>query len=125
MLDDELRRRYEDWIRECFVSLRDATTGDPLVDWIHFTNQESSGARSPLLPDVVVTWTPIAPPSRVHSALLGTIDGELTDGRRGNHRSDGFLVTMGPGFDHGTESQALHIAELAPMVFERLLNGKA
>ena len=123
MLDDQMRRRYEDWMRQCFMSLRDAVSDEPLVNEIHFTNQQSSGARSPLLPDAIVTWTPIAPPSRIDSPLIGTLKGELTDGRRGNHRSDGFLVTMGPGFDHGTASRPLHITELAPMVFERLSTG--
>lgn len=123
MLDDEMRRRYEDWMGQCFMSLRDASTDDPIVDKVHFTNHESSGARSSLLPDAIVMWTPTAPPSRIVSPLIGTFEGQLTDGRRGNHRSDGFLVTMGPGLDHGTDSQPLHITELAPMVFA-LLNAK-
>jgi predicted AlkP superfamily phosphohydrolase/phosphomutase len=124
MLDDETRRRYEDWMRQCFMSLRDAQTDEPVVDEIHFTNQESSGARSPLLPDAIVTWTSITPPSRIVSPLIGTLDGQLTDGRRGNHRSDGFLITMGPGIDHGSDAPPLHITEMAPMVFDRLLNSK-
>lgn len=123
MLDDETRRRYEDWMRQCFMSLRDAATDEPLVNEVHFTNQESLGVRSPLLPDAIVTWTPITPPTRIVSELIGTIEGQLTDGRRGNHRSDGFLITMGPGVDHGTDAHQLHITELAPMVLERLLGN--
>ncbi len=122
MLDDDTRKRYEDWIRQCFMGLRDAATGEPLVNEIHFTNQ-SSGIRSALLPDAIVTWTSVSPPSRIVSPLIGTLEGQLTDGRRGNHRSDGFLVTVGPGSEHGTESRPLHITELAPLVFDRLLNG--
>jgi predicted AlkP superfamily phosphohydrolase/phosphomutase len=123
MLDDETRRRYEDWMRQCFVSLCDAATDDAIVDEIHFANHEASGARSSLLPDAIVTWTPIAPPSRIVSPLIGTLDGQLTDGRRGNHRSDGFLITMGAGFEHGTDASPIHITELAPIVFDRLLGG--
>ena len=123
MLDDETRRRYEDWMRQCFISLRDAATDEPLVNEVHFTNQELLGVRSPLLPDAIVTWTSITPPTRIDSALIGTIEGELTDGRRGNHRSDGFLITMGPGIDHGSDAHQLHITELAPMVLERLLGS--
>jgi len=122
MLDDAMRRRYEDWMRNCFMSLRDAATDEPIASEIHFTNQESSGARSTLLPDAIVTWAPTKPPSRIVSPLLGSSEKELTDGRRGNHRSDGFLITMGPGFDHGTESQPMHITEVAPMVFDQILN---
>ncbi|HXN84478.1 MAG TPA: alkaline phosphatase family protein [Candidatus Binataceae bacterium] len=121
MLDDDMRRHYEDWMRQCFMSLRDADTDEPVVNEIHLTNSESSGACSPLLPDAIVTWTPIKPPSRIVSSLIGSLEGELTDGRRGNHRSDGFLITMGPGFDHGTVSQPLHITEVASMVFEQLI----
>jgi len=120
MLDDEMRRRYEDWMRQCFMSLHDAETDEPIVNEIHFANRESSGARGSLLPDAIVTWTPIKPPSRIVSPLIGSLEGELTDGRRGNHRSDGFLITMGPGFDHGTVSRPLHITEVVPMVFEEL-----
>jgi predicted AlkP superfamily phosphohydrolase/phosphomutase len=125
MLDDETRRRYEDWMRQCFVSLCDAATDDAIVDEIHFANHEASGARSSLLPDAIVTWTPIAPPSRIVSPLIGTLDGQLTDGRRGNHRSDGFLITMGAGFEHGTDASPIHITELAPIVFDRLLGGNS
>ena len=122
MLDDEMRRRYEDWMRQCFMSLRDAATDEPIVSEVHFTNQ-SLGLRSPLLPDAIVTWTPITPPTRIVSTLIGTIDGQLSDGRRGNHRSDGFLIAMGPGFDHGTDARPLHITELAPMVLARTLGN--
>jgi predicted AlkP superfamily phosphohydrolase/phosphomutase len=122
MLDDEMRRRYEDWMRQCFMSLRDAATDEPIVNQVHFTNQES-GLRSPLLPDAIVTWTSLTPPTRIVSPLIGTIEGQLADGRRGNHRSDGFLITMGPGFDHGTDAPPLHITELAPMVLHRMLGN--
>ena len=124
MLDDEMRRRYQDWLHQCFMSLRDAATGEPIVNEIHYTNQETAGARSGLLPDVIVTWTSITPPTQIDSPIIGTIERGLTDGRRGNHRSDGFMVTMGPGLDHGTDSQPLHIAEMAPMVLARL-NGNS
>ena len=46
MLDDDTRRRYEDWIRQCFMSLRDAATDEPIVDEIHFTNQDRPGTRA-------------------------------------------------------------------------------
>ncbi len=121
MLDDDSRIRYEDWLRQCFLSLRDAASGEPLVNEIHFTNEQSPGARSALLPDAIVTWAASAPPSQIESPLLGSLSGKLATGRRGNHRSDGFLITMGPGFEHGTEAPPVHIKELAPMVFERLL----
>jgi len=52
-----------------------------------------------------------------------SISGQLRNGRRGNHRADGFLITMGPRFEHGTDAQPLHITELAPIVFERLLSN--
>jgi predicted AlkP superfamily phosphohydrolase/phosphomutase len=123
MLDDESRRRYEDWLRICLMSLRDAATGELLVDEIHFTNQDSAGARSSLLPDAIVTWTPIEPPARIDSHLIGSLSGKLRNGRRGNHRADGFLITMGPGFEHGTDAPPLHITALAPIVFERLLSN--
>jgi predicted AlkP superfamily phosphohydrolase/phosphomutase len=123
MLDDDSRRQYEDWLRICLMSLRDAATGEALVDEIHFTNQDSAGARSCLLPDVIVTWTPIEPPAQIDSHLIGRLRGKLRNGRRGNHRADGFLITMGPGFEHGTDARPIHITELAPMVFERLLSN--
>jgi hypothetical protein len=51
--------------------------------------------------------------------LIGSLSGKLRNGRRGNHRADGFLITIGPGFEHGTDALPLHITELAPMVSER------
>jgi hypothetical protein len=102
------------------MSLRDAATGESLVEEIHFTNQDSAGARSSLLPDAIMTWTPIEPPAQIDSHLIGSLSGKLRNGRRGNHRADGFMITMGPGFEHGTDAPRLHITELAPIVFQQL-----
>jgi hypothetical protein len=64
-------------------------------------------------------------PSQIVSPLIGTVEGKLTDTRRGNHRSDGFQITAGAGFEHGTDASPLHITELGLMGFDRLLGRKS
>src|SRR5260370_35044388 len=112
-------------MRRCLSGLGEAETNAPVVNRIHLTNQQAGGARSALLPDAIVRWTSIAPPAQIDSPLIGSLKGRLSNGRRGNHRSDCFLITMGPGFEHGSDAPRLHIKELSPIVLQRLLDNES
>jgi predicted AlkP superfamily phosphohydrolase/phosphomutase len=89
-------RRYVDSIRESFLSLRNAATGEPLVDAITDTAERFPGPRSGNLPDFSVTWRPGGPATLVHSERLGTFRGRLRTGRDGNHRAVAFAAVAGP-----------------------------
>lgn len=91
-----LHRRYLDSVRDGFLSLRNAATGEPLVEAITDTAERFPGPRSGNLPDLSITWRPGRPATAVHSDRLGTFRGRLKTGRDGNHRAVAFAAVAGP-----------------------------
>jgi len=56
------------------------------------------------------------PPREVHSPLFGTIRGLDDTGPRGHHRSEGFMITLDPDAERGTEAPPMQVGEIAPLV---------
>jgi predicted AlkP superfamily phosphohydrolase/phosphomutase len=89
--------------------------GRPVVRAVSFPAAEGTGARSHLLPDVVVQWDPDLPQaSEVRSPHLGTIRAGSGTGRGGNHRFNGFYVHRGPR--QAVAATPRHIAELGDLI---------
>jgi predicted AlkP superfamily phosphohydrolase/phosphomutase len=109
-------RRYVDFIREGFLSLRNAATGEPLVDAITDTAERFPGPRSGNLPDFSVTWRPGRPATVVHSDRLGTFRGRLKTGRDGNHRGVAFAAVTGPAARSRQAQSMDSIVDLAQLV---------
>lgn len=105
-------RRYLDLLREGFLSLREAATGEPLVEAITDTAERFPGPRSDNLPDFSVTWRPGGPATVVHSERLGTFRGRLKTGRDGNHRAVAFAAVAGPA---ARSSQAQSMASVVDL----------
>jgi predicted AlkP superfamily phosphohydrolase/phosphomutase len=124
MLGIEDARKYQELLRECLFSLRSAESGNPVVKDVYSTEQKFPGDRNGFLPDVIVTWSDEPPPLEVHSPLLGTIRGLDDTGPRGHHRSEGFMITLDPDAEHGTEAPSMRVGEIAPMVLRRLLSSQ-
>lgn len=109
--------RYIAWVRECLLGLRTPGAEVPLVREVLLTRDHFPGKRSALLPDAIVTWTGLAPASRIYSAKVGALTSEPGTGRAGNHRSDGFCVIVEGG--NGRERHIpppQHISELGTFV---------
>jgi predicted AlkP superfamily phosphohydrolase/phosphomutase len=109
-------RRYLDALREGFLSLRRAETGEPLADEVLFPAERYPGPRSKYLPDISVTWRPGGPASTVTSETLGTFTGRLKTGRDGNHRPAAFASITGPGRSSPRVASLENIADLAGVV---------
>jgi predicted AlkP superfamily phosphohydrolase/phosphomutase len=124
MLDSEGRRRYEDLLRDCMLSLRSAESGNPVVREVYKSEEKFPGGRHDFLPDLIVAWSDERPPLEVHSPMLGTIRGLDDTGPRGHHRSEGFMITLDPGLEHGTEASSMRVDEIAPMILRRLLTSQ-
>ena len=108
--------RYQELIRESFASLR-TFDGTPLVRDISSAAEHYSGPAARLLPDLIIRWNAVATTDRVNSSN-GMIDGELSSGRGGNHRDEGFQIVLQPGAHRATEAEALPITDLASMVLK-------
>lgn len=111
-----LLARYEQWLVQCFRSLRDADTGEPIVREVCFSRDAYPGPRSHLLPDAVVAYRYTTPARRVCSELLGEIRAELGTSRCGNHRPDGFCLVLEPTADCARAGALTHVRDLAPMM---------
>jgi predicted AlkP superfamily phosphohydrolase/phosphomutase len=123
MLGSEDAQNYLELARECFFSLRSVESGNPVVKGVHIAQQKFPGDRKLLLPDLIVTWTDEPPPREVSSPLLGTMRGLDDTGPRGHHRSEGFMITLDPDAERGTEAPSMQVGEIAPMILSQLLSS--
>jgi hypothetical protein len=57
--------------------------------------EQFSGPRAHLLPDLAVLWAPREPATRVQSPTVGEIEARLQTGRGGNHTCDSFALFYG------------------------------
>jgi predicted AlkP superfamily phosphohydrolase/phosphomutase len=111
-----LHRRYLDSVREGFLSLKRAGTGEPLADEVIVPAERFPGPRADYLPDISVTWRPGGPATAVHSERLGDFTGRLKTGRDGNHRAVAFATVAGPARESRQAQSMASIVDLAGLV---------
>lgn len=114
-------------ISQGLLTFRDADTGEPVVRDVARSDQVyPGGARLTELPDLLVRWatTPASEQRAIVSPQFGRIElptpGRNLSGRSGNHRPEGFLIGVGPGFEAGSAVDGAHILDLAPTVYAML-----
>ncbi|MDQ7857868.1 MAG: alkaline phosphatase family protein [Armatimonadota bacterium] len=110
---DRLRRR----IRDVFLRLRDATTGQPVVEAVEFRDEIYHGPFVERAPDLLIRFAEVAP-----AALA--LDGEVIrrprqapsprDLSAGGHRPDGMIVLAGAGVRQGVEVHDARLQDVAP-----------
>lgn len=88
-----------DELKRCFLELRDAGSGEPVVRDVVAPAALWPGPRAANLPDLVVLWARQAPATALQSARLGRIEARLATGRTGEHRGDGFVWIDGAAAD--------------------------
>ena len=101
---------YLDWLHQCLSSLKDRSSGMPLVKEIIQSKDVFQGARTAFLPDIIIQWNELPQSRHVTSELLGDIRAVPGDGRPGEHRPTGF-VTM----PDGIETAVSDISELGSL----------
>ena len=106
----ERPRSYVETLAKAFRSLTTGETRRPIVRDVLRIADVFPGARSALLPDLVVRWEKLPQATRVQSDAYGTFSAEPDTGRCGEHRSRGFATLLGPRKDaalpplaHGTD----------------------
>jgi predicted AlkP superfamily phosphohydrolase/phosphomutase len=116
-----------DQIAEGLRSFRDAHTGAPLIQEIHFAQQMfGDGPLRHYLPDLVVQWvdSPAVAHRQIVSERYGSISwptpGRHPLGRCGNHRRAGFLITAGPELERTPPTGPVRIIDLAPTALQLL-----
>ena len=101
---------------EALYQMKDARTGQPMVDRIIRTRQ-SPLDDDPKLPDadLVVIWQEKTAADAVDIPNMGRI-GPVPFLRTGSHRSDGFIVVQGEGVEAGSNLEQGHSLDLAPTI---------
>jgi predicted AlkP superfamily phosphohydrolase/phosphomutase len=108
--------RYEEWLVQCWRSLRDADTGEPIVREIVRGREAYPGPRADVLPDVIAAYRYTTPARRLRSEILGQIPAEIATGRCGNHRPEGFCAVLAPTDECARAGAFTHVRDFAPMI---------
>ncbi len=116
-----------DQIAEGLRTFRDADTGSPLIQEIHFAEQTfGDGPMRGYLPDLVVQWvdSPAVNHRQIVSERYGSVawptPGRHPLGRSGNHRRTGFLLVAGPELERTPLTGPVRIIDLAPTALDLL-----
>jgi predicted AlkP superfamily phosphohydrolase/phosphomutase len=118
-------------IIEGINSFKDEDTSESVIESIERTNTLfNRGKGFQNLPDILVKWKfkPSASLRKVKSPIYGEIEwplpGKNPDGRSGNHRPEGFLLTSGETnsfrIKSGVHLNDRHIIDLAPTILHIL-----
>ncbi|MFB2938283.1 alkaline phosphatase family protein [Aerosakkonemataceae cyanobacterium BLCC-F154] len=107
-----------DELTQMLYQLKDARTGQPMVQKIIRTRQDASD-RNPKLPDadLVVIWQEENATDVVDSPEFGRI-GPVPHNRTGSHRARGFFLAKSPDITPGSELPVGHALDLAPTILE-------
>jgi hypothetical protein len=89
-------RRYEDLVRRAFLSLETERSKRKIVRDLLSTDDVFPGARSGLLPDLVVRWEKVPQATEIRSDSYGAFSAPPDTGRCGEHRARGFAAVSGP-----------------------------
>jgi len=92
----ERHRSYVNRVAQSFQSLTIDGSQRRIVRDILSTGDVFPGARSSLLPDLVVRWEKLPQATRIRSDSYGNFSAEPDTGRCGEHRSRGFAALLGP-----------------------------
>jgi hypothetical protein len=92
----ERHRSYVDRVRQGFRSLTLGGSKQQIVRDVLSIGDVFPGARSRLLPDLVVRWEKLRQATQLRSDSYGAFSAEPDTGRCGEHRSRGFAVLLGP-----------------------------
>jgi predicted AlkP superfamily phosphohydrolase/phosphomutase len=120
-----LHQRYVDAVREGFRSLREADTGEPVVEEVTVISDKFPGPRSRYLPDLAIAWRSGTPATSVHSEELGSFAGRLKTGRGGNHRAVAFAAVAGPAATSRQAQSMASIVDLAHLTRDLAINRSA
>ena len=112
--------RYRDLLLQCVRSFR-LNSDQALVQDVLFAETSFPGKRSQHLPDVILTWPEATPANAIHSDEFGMLHAELSTGRGGNHRPDGFCIEVRAGLQQTGTAEAIPIWQLGGLATRDLI----
>jgi len=121
---------FDDWVELITGGLQsfvDGDVGESIVKAVlQRENLGLSGDHLHQFPDMIVQW--METPASMHRELVSPkygsipwpIPGRNPEGRSGNHRSQGFLIARGEGFNPSSTEPEVGVIDLAPTIFNLL-----
>lgn len=124
------RERYDDAMRDIERAMRELQAlpaGRPAVQDVLFVRDEVGRPVEQVLPDVLVVWNKLYA-RKLSSERLGEVTVPRDDPRTGDHRPDGFLISVGPGVASGGdafEGRVNDLIDIAPTILDQLGIGSS
>ena len=88
--------RFLDALETELVRLTNADTGEPVVERIFRADQQTDPVTMRSFPDLFVWWRKSNPIRAIRSSTLGTISGDITEERTGEHILRGMFLVSHP-----------------------------
>lgn len=102
--------------------IRNAESGEPLIQEIMFVRDYYQGEYVDNLPDILVTWNRSAPIYAATSEKIGTVDARgISTQRTGDHRITGRFFAVSPSWPQGKLRTQVKTEDFFPTI-ARLLN---
>jgi len=98
------------------AEIRDADSGEPLVDHVVRVQQHYSGPELDCLPDLLVVWNRRQSIASATSPKIGEVRLPYPEMRPGNHIPGGVLFACGPGIAPGFQAAPASVTDIAPTV---------
>lgn len=98
---------YGDALMSALETVTIGEGGPPAFDRIFRTETAyPSRAADDALPDIIAAWSRLAPYRALYSPAIGSIEGEYSGVRTGDHRAGGRLFVAGPDIAPGPQGDA-------------------
>jgi predicted AlkP superfamily phosphohydrolase/phosphomutase len=122
---DEFDELYKELSAD-LLDIVEVSSGKPMIKKVHKAADLFQGEYIDHLPDILVEWNDEImigskgvsddPSCRVRmtSDKMGSIEGEYTYCRTGDHRREGLFVATGPGIEKGQIQRTVSIMDFAP-----------
>lgn len=110
------RKSLSERLARELLALRDADTGQPVVEAVLDSDRQFPGPHRERLPDLFAVWNRRIRPRIVRSPLIGSVPVAPHGFRAGNHVAGGFYVAAGSNIAPGDPDTSASLIDLAPTV---------
>lgn len=107
---------YCGWLEQGLMELRNADTGEPVVDHVARVDDYCEGPYRDHLPDLIVHWKRDNPIRAVNSPRVGTITMPTRNRRYGIHTTKGLFIASGTSSTRQTLAEPVRLLDLAPTI---------
>ena len=105
-----------EFLKEAFMELKDANTGEPVVKEVVDIKKRIHGEMIDNIADIAVVWREGSTIEAVESPRIGRVELKEYHKRSGGHLHSGFLIAYGDCFQEGVELPIKDLMDIAPTI---------